>query len=179
MDTLTIKTGDETIKRTSGGLPGMRRMDHVGFTVPDLEQATAFLVDVLGCEYMYTLGPMRSEGNWMREQLAVDPRAVINEIRFFRAGDGSMMEVFDYAAPGRAETIPRNSDIGGHHLAFYVDDLDVAVAYLRAHDVTVLGEVVASTGASTGQRWIYFLTPWGMQMELVSYPGGKAFDRVE
>ena len=27
---------------------------------------------------------------------------------------------------------PRNSDIGGHHLALYVDDLDAAVAYLRA-----------------------------------------------
>ena len=28
-----------------------------------------------------------------------------------------------------------------------------------------------------GQRWVYFLAPWGMQFELVSYPGGKAFDR--
>ena len=28
-----------------------------------------------------------------------------------------------------------------------------------------------------GQRWVYFLSPWGMQFELVSYPGGKAFDR--
>jgi glyoxylase I family protein len=24
---------------------------------------------------------------------------------------------------------------------------------------------------------VYFLAPWGMQFELVSYPGGKAFDR--
>jgi hypothetical protein len=41
----------------------------------------------------------------------------------------------------------------------------------------VLGEPTASTGPSEGQRWIYFLSPWGMQFELVSYPGGKAFDR--
>ena len=28
---------------------------------------------------------------------------------------------------------------------------------------------------SLGQRWVYFLSPWGMQFELVSYPHGKAF----
>ena len=42
---------------------------------------------------------------------------------------------------------------------------------------TVLGEPTASTGPHAGQRWVYFLAPWGMQFELVSYPGGKAFDR--
>ncbi|HTR91523.1 MAG TPA: hypothetical protein VMI73_07260 [Trebonia sp.] len=30
---------------------------------------------------------------------------------------------------------------------------------------------------SAGQRWRYFLAPWGMQFELVSYPGGKAYER--
>jgi hypothetical protein len=35
----------------------------------------------------------------------------------------------------------------------------------------------ASRGPSEGQRWIYFRAPWGMQFELVSYPGGKAFAR--
>ncbi len=29
-----------------------------------------------------------------------------------------------------------------------------------------------------GSRWVYFLAPWGMQFELVSYPDGKAFDRI-
>jgi hypothetical protein len=51
------------------------------------------------------------------------------------------------------------------------------VAHLHALGLTVLGEPTASTGPSEGQRWIYFLSPWGMQFELVAYPGGKAFDR--
>jgi glyoxylase I family protein len=41
----------------------------------------------------------------------------------------------------------------------------------------VFSEPTASSGPSEGQRWIYFLSPWGMQFELVSYPHGKAFDR--
>ena len=35
-------------------LPGMRGADHLGFTVPDLEEAHEFLVDVLGAQYVYT-----------------------------------------------------------------------------------------------------------------------------
>ena len=49
--------------------------------------------------------------------------------------------------------------------------------YLRDQGVQLLGEPTASSGPSLGQRWVYFLAPWGMQFELVSYPDGKAFDR--
>lgn len=44
------------------GLPGLRGVDHFGFTVPDLSQAKSFLVDVLGCEYLYSLGPFERDG---------------------------------------------------------------------------------------------------------------------
>jgi hypothetical protein len=54
-----------------------------------------------------------------------------------------------------------------------VEDLDAAVAHLHAHGVHVMGEPTASSGAHEGQRWIYFLSPWGMQFELVSYPNGR------
>ncbi len=159
------------------GLPGLRRLDHIGFTVPDLEEATRFLVDVLGCEYLYSLGPFQADDDWMAEHLNVHPRAVVHENRFFRCGDQAVFEVFQYSAPDQRTVLPRNSDHGGHHIALYVEDLDAAVAYLRARDVTVLKGPTASRGPAEGNRWIYFLSPWGMQFELVSYPGGKAFDR--
>jgi glyoxylase I family protein len=161
------------------GLPGMTGVDHFGFTVPDLEEATRFLVDVLGCEYLYSLGPFASDGDdWMREHLDVHPRAVVTENRFFRCGGQAVFEVFHYEAPDQNVALPRNSDVGGHHVALYVDDLDAAVAYLRSQGVRVLGEPTASSGAHEGQRWVYFLSPWGMQFELVSYPDGKAFFRT-
>lgn len=162
------------------GLPGLRRLDHVGFTVPDLEEASRFLVDVLGCEYLYSLGPFGSDDDdWMLEHLNVHPRTKMRENRFFRCGDQAVFEVFDYQAPDQATTGPKNSDVGGHHVALYVDDLDAAVAYLRERGVRVLAGPTASKGPALGNRWIYFISPWGMQFELVSYPGGKAFDRGE
>ncbi|MFI9627459.1 VOC family protein [Streptomyces sp. NPDC052042] len=163
---------------SGGGLPGLAGVDHIGFTVPDLDEARSFLVDVIGCEYMYSLGPFRDDdGNWMADHLGVHPRAIMRQLHFFRCGGQAVFEVFEYAAPEQDTTLPRNSDIGGHHVALYVDDLDAAVAHLRSRGVRVLGEPTTSSGPSEGQRWVYFLAPWGMQFELVSYPGGKAFDR--
>jgi len=159
------------------GLPGLRRLDHIGLTVPDLEEATRFLVDVLGCEYLYSLGPFQDDGDWMSEHLGVHPRTTVPENRFFRCGGQAVFEVFTYTAPDQRTSVPKNSDIGGHHIALYVDDLDAAVDYLRSHAVTVLGDPTASTGPHLGQRWVYFLAPWGLQLELVSYPNGKAIDR--
>lgn len=158
-------------------LPGLARLDHVGFTVPDLEAARRWLVDVLGCEYLYCLGPFAAEDDWMSEHLNVHPRAVMRQLHFFRCGGQAVFEVFQYEAPDQRGEVPRNSDVGGHHVALYVDDLDAAVAYLRERGVQVLGDPTVSRGPSEGQRWVYFLSPWGMQFELVSYPRGKAFDR--
>ena len=112
----------------------------------------------------------------MREHLNVDPRTVMQELHFYRCGNQAIFEVFQYAAEDQNGVPPCNSDVGGHHVALSVDDLDAAVAYLHRMGVTVLGEPTVSTGPSAGQRWVYFLAPWGMQWELVSYPDGKAFD---
>lgn len=158
------------------GIPGLRGTDHLGFTVPDLDEAERFFVDVLGAVHVYTLGPKRADDEWMSVQLGVHPRTEIREIRFYRLGNGSNIELFDYASADGQAPPPRNSDIGGHHLALYVDDMDAAIAHLRAHGVEIMGEPVASAGASAGQRWLYFRSPWGMQFELVSFPDGKAYE---
>ena len=159
------------------GLPGLRGTDHIGFTVPDIEQAHEFFVETIGCEHVYSLPSRRSDDDdWMATHLGVDPRAVIQEVRFYRCRYGSNFEIFQYQTPQPQAPQPRNSDIGGHHLAFYVDDMDTAVAYLRAAGVEVMGEPTASGAASAGQRFCYFRAPWGMQLELVSFPNGKAYE---
>ncbi|MGB4135514.1 MAG: VOC family protein [Microbacterium sp.] len=158
------------------GLPGIRGTDHIGFTVPDLDEAHHFLVDILGCDLVYTLGSKQADDDWMRSHLGVHPRTTISEIRFYRLGHGANFEVFLYQSADGQAPQPRNSDIGGHHIAFYVDDLDTAVAYLRDKGVEVMGTPTASAQSAQGQRWIYFRSPWGLQFELVSFPEGKAYE---
>ncbi|MCZ0735623.1 VOC family protein [Phreatobacter sp. AB_2022a] len=160
------------------GLPGLRGTEHIGFTVPDLDQAIDFFVRVIGCEPFYELGPFQAADDWMAAHLGVHPRTTMKRLKFLRCRTGPNFEIFEYAAPDQNVTQPRNSDVGGHHLGFYVDDIAAAVAYLKAHGVRVLGEpTVRTSGPSAGQTWVYFLTPWGMQLELLSFPGGKAYER--
>lgn len=161
---------------TGGGLPGLRGVEHFGFTVPDLEEAEHFFVEVLGCERVYSLGPFRSDDDWMSTNLGVHPRTVMRELRFYRCRTGANFEVFQYDAANGQQSQPRNSDIGGHHVAFYVDDFDAALAHLREHGIEVLGEPTQSKSHSLGQTWVYFQAPWGMNFELVSYPTGKAYE---
>lgn len=163
----------------TAGIPGMLGIEHIGLTVPDLEQAHQFLVDVIGAVHVYTLPGKRSDTtDWMHEHLGVHPRTTIEEIRFYRVGNGANLEVFQYHAADGQAPHPRNSDLGGQHLALYVTDMDAAIAHLRAHGVELMGGTVASAGPAEGQHWQYFRAPWGQQFELVSYPHGKAYERT-
>ena len=83
------------------GLPGLRGVDHFGFTVPDLEQARTFLVEVLGCEYLFSLGPFDRDGEWMQEHLNVEPSTRMELLHFFACGGKTVFEVFQYSAAER------------------------------------------------------------------------------
>lgn len=140
-----------TVSNAFAAIPGMKGPDHIGFTVPNLEQAVTFFVDVLGCEPFFQLGPFKSDNNWMQEQLKVHPRAEIPAIQLMRCANGSNLEIFEYVAPDQDSTHPKNSDIGGHHIGFYVEDMDAAVAYLKEQGIKVLGEPTLMTvGAKAG-----------------------------
>jgi catechol 2,3-dioxygenase-like lactoylglutathione lyase family enzyme len=160
-------------------LPGMRGVDHIGLTVPDLAEAEAFFSDVLGCSKAMSFGPFRDdEGTFMQDLLDVDPRAVIEQITLMRCGFGSNIELFKYTAPDQQNVRPRNSDIGGHHIAIYVDDIDAAAAYFKDKGIrTLLGPLPVEEGPAAGQAILYFFSPWGLQMEAISYPQGMAYEK--
>jgi catechol 2,3-dioxygenase-like lactoylglutathione lyase family enzyme len=118
------------------GVPGLRGHDHTGITVPDMKQATDFFVGVLGCKEAMAFGPFADEkGDFMSQLVNVNPRAVINKIVLLRCGYGSNIELFQYTSPDQKNMTPKNSDVGGYHIAFYVDDIKAAKEYLDGKGV--------------------------------------------
>src|ERR1700730_9452410 len=106
--------------KPSAGIPTARNVDHFAITVPDLDQAIQFFVEVLGCEMVYKLGPTQdTEGSWMQERLNVHPRATLHFV-MLRCGPNINLEVYEYSAPDQRRELPRNCDWGASHMAFYV-----------------------------------------------------------
>jgi catechol 2,3-dioxygenase-like lactoylglutathione lyase family enzyme len=161
------------------GLPGLVGVDHVGITVPDIDQAVAWFEEKLGCSAPLTFGPFSDPtGTFMQDLLGVHPRAVIEQITMVRCGSSANIELFEYDAPDQLQVFPKNSDWAGHHIAFYVTDIAAAVADLQAKGVEkLLGPLPVADGPAAGQSINYFRTPWGTYIELISYPEGMAYER--
>lgn len=152
-------------------VPTLRAVDHVAYTVPDLQQAIRFFVDHFGGEVVFYDGPFVDEkSDGMSRRLDVHPRAR-SKIAMLRLGQYHNIELFEYESPDQRAIPPRNSDLGGHHLAFYVDDIDRAYEYVKEIPGVLMQEGpngVDSAAPVAGQRWCYFRTPWGMQLEMTT-----------
>jgi catechol 2,3-dioxygenase-like lactoylglutathione lyase family enzyme len=161
------------------GIPGNRGVEHIGITVPDLKEAIDFFENIIGAEFLYEIGPFASEDDWMKVHLNVHPRAKINKAVMLKLATGANLELFEYEAPYQVKEQPKNSDYGGHHITLYVDNMDNAVEYLKSKGIQINGEpMIMTEGPNAGITWVYFLTPWGLQMELVSYENGQAYEKT-
>ena len=156
--------------------PVFERVDHVSWSVPDLEAAVRFYTEVFGARELYRLGPLDARDipkdeagrDWMATHVNVaDARLTLVMMTL---GPNMNFQLAHYERPGSAtEAPPRNCDRGGHHLAFAVDDAGKAARYLAAHGCTVFDQIAVDEGPGAG-RFHYVLDPWGHQIEICQYP---------
>ena len=115
------------------------QLHHVSVVVEDLGAATAFFAR-LGMELE---GEMPIEGPWVDRVNALDGVRV--DIAMMRTPDGTgRLELtrFHHPAVVRAEPADAlGNTLGLRSIMFAVDDLDAAVAGLRAHGGELIGEV--------------------------------------
>ena len=157
----------------ANGQLGLVGMDHVGITVPDIDEAVSWFEDVMGCVAPLTFGPFSG----VQDLLDVDPLAVVQQITMVRCGRSANIELFHYTAPDQRSDPPKNSDWAGYHIAFYVTDIDAAVEYMATHGAQKLaGPLPVTEGPAAGQTINYFKTPFGTYIELISYPNGMAYE---
>jgi catechol 2,3-dioxygenase-like lactoylglutathione lyase family enzyme len=152
----------------------VRGVDHVGINVPDVETASRFFADTFGFVPVTEMRDVPVDGAF-KKTFRMHDDTKVRSIRMLRAGDGANIELFQYESSGSSHEQPYYDDIGASHIALYTDDIDKAVATLRARGIKVLTDPIKmAQGPAAGNTWVYFLTPWGAKMELVSYPKGQA-----
>ena len=149
----------------SRGIPTATAVDHVGFNVPDLDAAVAFFTGVFGFELLERSAPRSAASG-----PGPAGRATVR-LAMLRYGD-ALVELLEFRLPGRPWTIPAMRDPGGYHLAFTVTDLDAAIAHLRAQPGITVAEPDQLPG---GRRRVFFTTPWGLPMQLITPDTGRIF----
>jgi Raf kinase inhibitor-like YbhB/YbcL family protein len=155
-------------------VPGARNVDHVGVTVPNLEQAISFFVEVIGADLLWKAGRLKEDAKH-----SPTGQALIVSLAMLRLGPNLNLELLQYdvgAEPN--QQMPKITDLGATHIAFYVTDIDKASAYLKTKGVRLLpGPVDTIAEPKRGERIQYFLAPWGMYLELVWRPEHLPYEK--
>jgi catechol 2,3-dioxygenase-like lactoylglutathione lyase family enzyme len=117
----------------------IQQMSNVGIVVDDLKAAIAFFVE-LGMELE---GEAPIEGPWVDRVNGLDGVRV--DIAMMRTPDGhGRLELTKFHTPTAVSAQPRNAlgnTLGLRSIMFTVDDIDSAVAGLRAHGAEMVGEI--------------------------------------
>ncbi len=139
-------------------------VSHVGVVVSDLERSTRFYVDGLGFENLFTY----ESGSEVAKLADLDPDVHLTG-RFLRK-PGIRLELMLYRKP-RPSPGPRPMDqIGGPtHIALRVEDMDAAIAAVRAFGGTVneYGRTKYEIVPGEDIELVHCLDPDGMKLELV------------
>ena len=152
-------------------LPTATNIDHVGWSVQDLDAAVSFSVEVLGGQEILRAGPFSDpSGDWMSTHFDVAARASAS-LALVRLGATQVVEFIQWNTVNREVAWPLNSDVGASHLAIHVRDIDQAMRYLQEHECSPCGDPILLEGVPhAGLTILYVRTPIGLMLELVSRP---------
>ncbi|HLN16105.1 MAG TPA: VOC family protein [Acidimicrobiales bacterium] len=137
-----------------------RRLDHVGFTVSDLQTSVAFYRDVVGCRVL--LPHVATGGTWF-DMLTGNEGAAI-DVALLGLGQVTL-QLVAYRAGGAPGGPTGHAHVGNAHLSVEVADLDGLHARLTASgrgDPTPIVDLPAP-----GRRSFYVTDPDGVPVEFM------------
>jgi catechol 2,3-dioxygenase-like lactoylglutathione lyase family enzyme len=138
----------------------VKRMDHVGVVVNDLDAAIEFFV-ALGLE---AGGKGQVEGAWVDRIIGVE--GARSELAFVQTPDGhNRLELTRFLSPETPTGDPQapSNAPGIRHLTFAVEDLDDVVARLETHGAKLVGTIEQYEDS---YRLCYIRGPEGIIIEL-------------
>lgn len=133
-----------------------RGIDHIGIAVNDLAAAEATYRDVLG----FTL-----EGG---EELPARGLSV----RFVQTGDSRLELIAPTRAGSEVSSFLERRGEGIHHICLRVDDIEQALAAMKARGAKLIDEVPKPGAHNTKVAFVHPKGAHGVLIELVEHPEG-------
>jgi len=156
-----------------GPLP-VRRIATVGFTVADLDRATAFFTGALA--FTKVFDTTIADTAYAHLTGVAGARLRVARVQLGEA----IIELTQYLAPAGGRPMPtdaRSNDRWFQHLAVVVRDIDAAYTHLTRHKVRGVSpapqRLPDSIKGAGGIRSYYFRDPDGHFLELLQYPPDK------
>jgi catechol 2,3-dioxygenase-like lactoylglutathione lyase family enzyme len=134
--------------------PTFLAVDHVSWTVPDLNAAIAFYTETFGAKVMYQIGPIDSADipkdeqgrDWMETHVGVKGAKLT--LAMLQLAPNLKFQLVQYDKPDdRRQTVPR--------------------AWLQQRGCKVFESIAMDSGPLAGKTNIYVSDPWGHTLELV------------
>lgn len=152
-------------------------LHHIGFTVPDMEQAIAFFRDVFGAVTIMECGSVDVDDAFMARHLGVPRGVKITDQRVIQVGRGGSLELFEYSGVEGPQHLKHNGEVGAMHIAFEADDAYAVADRMRAAGVDLLeGPTLIEGGPMDNLVWLYLRAPWGQYLEIVSQKGPLGYE---
>jgi len=131
----------------------VRKIEHIGIAVQDLEKSLLPYQELLGLE--------------LKETEELDVQGALTRVAFFPIGETNVELVYTTAKTGLAAEFLRDHGEGIHHIAFEVEDLEKTFQSLRSRGIQFVWDKIIT--GSRGSKVAFFKAEEfnGVYIELV------------
>lgn len=143
----------------------IKKIDHIGIAVRNLEESLEFYCGVLGFEQDGEISEPANDPGEL-DAMGVTPGNSYRCVVLHTPNDG-VLEMFDFQNDSTPNVVdlPANS-VGKLHLAFTVSDIQAEVAKLKKHGIQFYDDPREDFMGP----WVYFRDPNGIILEFVQRP---------
>lgn len=145
--------------------PDIEGIDHIGITVPFNDSTEWFYTQVLQCRKISEV-TLPEATTATKKKFHIRQETELKKIIVVQSRAGQKIELFEFTSTNqRANQF--QDDLNWHHLAFYTHDIKKSIAFLKSYHVQIINP---NNEQNKIGKWVYFLTPWNTEMELVEIP---------
>ncbi|RFD67371.1 VOC family protein [Staphylococcus pasteuri] len=154
----------------------IKGINHVGLTVPNIDEATKFLKNAFGAKVAYdglTYDDEPRKGKEVERMLGLSEGAEIIKQRMIVIGNGTNIEMFEIQNSDQKSPL-RLEDLGFNHISIFVEDMDVAIKQAVEAGAIPLSEKHDNSRYEDSEKSssVYLKTEWNLLIELQCIPNG-------